>query len=66
MKSATKSLATVRITPEQHEEIARIASLTEVTIGDVVTQLIAYGLRHSSIKPVHMYDLVFDETEEKG
>lgn len=61
-----KPLTTVRITPEQHEEISRIASLTNATISDVVSQLITYGLAHSSIKPVHAYDLVFDNKEEEG
>lgn len=64
MKPDTRPPAAVRIKPEQYEEIARIATLTRKSISEVAATLITYGLKHSSIKPIHLYDLVFDDRRE--
>ena len=47
------------------EEIARIAELTRKSISEIAVSLISYGLAHSSIRPIHLYDLVFDAKEEE-
>ena len=61
MKPDTRPTAAVRIDPDLYRRLAEISELTRLSIGKVASMAIRCGLSHSSVKPVQLYNVTFEE-----
>ena len=61
MKPDTRPPAAVRIDPDLYRQLAEISEKTRLSIGKLASMAIRCGLSHSSVKPVQLYSVTFEE-----
>lgn len=51
----------VRLRPATYKKLETLSKQTRQSMSELAQQLIEYALRHSTVKPVQLYDIVFEE-----
>jgi hypothetical protein len=51
----------VRLNGKLEKDVRRLAEMTRKPISRVLDELVRYALDHVSVRPVQLYDFVFDE-----
>lgn len=51
----------VRLRPATYKKLKELSYQTRQSMSELAQQLIEYALRHSTVRPVQLYDIVFEE-----
>lgn len=54
----------VRLRPATYKQLGNLSKQTRQSMSELAQLLIEYALRHSTVKPVQLYDIVFEEDGE--
>lgn len=53
----------VRLRPATYKKLKELSYQTRLSMSDLAQQLIAYALRHSTVRPMPLYYIEFDEED---